>query len=140
MRKETGMGEKAKASLARNRSSKSIKPHKAGMLTCLRCRVTLWTLTMPWRTLIYHSTTYKCLGRHCGNKNSKLRFQRTRCLIKEWTANSNHIRLTCFTRKEEKRMSGILASFCLRCVCLGKHAFGKSFLRAQSALCSDTIC
>ena len=39
MRKETGIGEKVKAGLAKNGSSKSIKPDKASMLTCLRCRV-----------------------------------------------------------------------------------------------------
>ena len=117
LRKGRGMGEKAKASLARNRSSKSIKPHKASMLTCLRCRVAwlltmsnfdLWTLAICWRTLIYHSARYKCLGLapNCGNKNSKLRFQRTRRSIKEWTANSNHIRLTYFTGKEKNNCLG----------------------------------
>ena len=25
----------------------------------------------------YHSGRYKCLAQHCGNKNRKLRFQRT---------------------------------------------------------------
>ena len=39
MRKETGTGEKVKAGLAKNGSSKSIKPDKASMLTCLGCRV-----------------------------------------------------------------------------------------------------
>ena len=35
MKKETGTGEKVKANLAKNGSSKGIKPDKASMLTCL---------------------------------------------------------------------------------------------------------
>ena len=147
MRTGRGMGKRAKASLARNRSSKSIKPHKASMLTCLRCRVTwlltmsnfdLWTLAICWRTLIYHSARYKCLAPHCGNKNSKLRFQRTRRWIKEWTANSNRIRLTYFTGKEKTTvwdLGILLPQLCLPC----EAGIWKVLLRAQSALCIDTI-
>ena len=66
---------------------------------------------------------------HCGNKSSKLRFQRTskNKVLNQGMDSKEQLRLTFFPGRK-KQLSGVLASLCLRFVCLGKHGFGRSSL------------